>query len=92
MGNPRGTSVPDVVAYGQSLLRYPVVWEQNQLNEGKYGDAETLSKAKNTSVSKLMNAGILSAKGGKVRLLRRDELPAHWNPATNQRTPDWQVS
>jgi len=56
--------------------RWALTWfEQHQFEEGKYGDAETLSKAKNTSVTGLVNSGILIAKGGKVRLLRRDELP-----------------
>ena len=30
-------------------------------------------------------AGILLSKGGKVRLLRLDELPADWDPATDPR-------
>ena len=38
--------------------------------------AETLSKAKNTAVNGLEEAGILVAKAGKVRLLGRNELGA----------------
>lgn len=73
--------------------RWALTWfEQNQFNEGLYGDAETLSKAKNTSVQGLVNGGILTAKGGKVRLLRRDELPDNWNPATDTRTSDWETT
>jgi putative DNA methylase len=63
-----------------------------QFEEGKYGDAETLSKAKNTSVTGLVNSGILKAKGGKVQLLRRDELPDNWTPEQDDRTPDWEVT
>ncbi len=73
--------------------RWALTWfEQNQYKEGLYGDAETLSKAKNTSVSGLVTGGILTAKGGKVRLLRRDELAENWNPATDNRTSDWEVT
>ncbi|MHC5862182.1 DUF1156 domain-containing protein, partial [Nostoc sp.] len=73
--------------------RWALTWfEQNQFNEGLYGDAETLSKAKNTSVQGLVNGGILTAKSGKVRLLRRDELPDNWNPATDTRTSDWETT
>jgi putative DNA methylase len=73
--------------------RWALTWfEQNQFNEGLYGDAETLSKAKNTSVQGLVNGGILTAKGGKVRLLRRDELPDNWNPATDSRASDWETT
>ncbi len=73
--------------------RWALTWfEQHQFEEGKYGDAETLSKAKNTSVTGLVNSGILKAKGGKVQLLRRDELPDNWMPEQDDRTPDWEVT
>src|SRR5207247_6389630 len=38
-------------------------------------------------------AGILDrrSKGGKVRLLRPSELPAHWDPATDPRLTAWEV-
>ena len=50
--------------------RWALTWfEQYQFEEGQYGDAETLSKAKNTSIKGLEEAGILTAKNGKVRLL-----------------------
>lgn len=55
--------------------RWALTWfEQHQFEPGQYGDAETLSKAKNTSVQGMVEAGILEAKGGKVRLLRREEI------------------
>jgi putative DNA methylase len=55
--------------------RWALTWfEQYQFNEGQYGDVETLSKAKNTSVQGMVEAGILEAKAGKVRLLKRDSL------------------
>jgi putative DNA methylase len=73
--------------------RWALTWfEQHQFEEGKYGDAETLSKAKNPSVTGLVNSGILKAKGGKVQLLRRDELPDNWTPEPDERTPDWEVT
>jgi len=73
--------------------RWALTWfEQYQFNEGQYGDAETLSKAKNTSVQGMVEAGILVARGGKVRLIARDELKADWDPAQDDRTPDWEVT
>ena len=62
------------------------------MDEGQFGTAETLSKAKNTSVDGLSQAGLLTAKGGKVRLLRRDELPEDWDPATDTRRTVWEVT
>ena len=44
-------------------------------NEGEYGVAETLSKAKNTSVAGMVDAGILRSSHGKVRLLSRASCP-----------------
>ncbi|WP_413467398.1 DUF1156 domain-containing protein [Pleurocapsa sp. FMAR1] len=73
--------------------RWALTWfEQYQFEEGQYGDAETLSKAKNTSIKGLEEAGILLAKNGKVRLLQREELPENWNPAKDNRTPDWEAT
>lgn len=73
--------------------RWVVAWfEQFGLEEGPYGVAETLSKAKNTAVSVLVEAGILQAQSGKVRLLRRNELSSDWNPATVKRLTVWEVT
>jgi len=73
--------------------RWSVAWfEQYGMEEGPYGVAETLSKAKNTAVGALVEAGILRAQGGKVRLLRRDEFSSNWNPASAKRLTVWEVT
>ena len=73
--------------------RWAIAWfDQHGTNEGPYGTAETLSKAKNTSVGGMVDAGIAVARGGKVRLLRRDELPADWNPASDGRLTIWEIA
>ncbi|KAB8314078.1 DUF1156 domain-containing protein [Tolypothrix campylonemoides VB511288] len=73
--------------------RFALIWfEQHAFGEGLFGDAETLSKAKNTSVKGMENAGILVAKSSKVRLLRRDELPKDWNPQTDNRLTVWEAT
>ncbi len=56
------------------------LYTQFAFNELKYGDANTLAMAKNTSVEKIAAAGVLSAKKGTVRLLERDELPEDVKP------------
>ena len=72
--------------------RWAVAWfEQHGFDEGEYGIAETLSKAKNTSVAGLVGAGILASKGGTVRLLRPDELPEDWDPTTDARLTAWEM-
>ncbi|GAB6187536.1 DUF1156 domain-containing protein [Thermopirellula anaerolimosa] len=73
--------------------RWALAWfEQHGMEEGSFGDAETLSKAKNTAVSGMEEAGILTAKAGKVRLLRRDELPDDWDPAADGRLTVWEMT
>jgi putative DNA methylase len=73
--------------------RWALAWfEQFGFEEGPFGDAETLSKAKNTSVGGMVEAGILAARGGKARLLRREELPADWDPGTDRRLTVWEVT
>ena len=72
--------------------RWALAWfEQYGFDEGEYGVAETLSKAKNTSVSGLAAAGILVSQRGKVRLLKPDELPENWDPATDTRLTHWET-
>lgn len=72
--------------------RWALAWfEQHGFQAGAYGDAETLSTAKNTSVGGMVSAGILQAGGGKVRLLRRDELAADWDPHTDKRLTVWEI-
>ena len=66
-------------------------FEQLGFEEGEYGVAETLSKAKNTSVSGLVEAGFLTSKAGKVRLLPPAELPTDWDPSTDKRLTTWEM-
>lgn len=73
--------------------RWALAWfEQFGMDEGAFGVAETLSKAKNTAVNGLVDAGLISARGGKVRLLKRGELPPDWNPATDSKVRHWEVA
>jgi putative DNA methylase len=70
--------------------RWAVAWfEQQGFSDGEYGVAETLSKAKNTSIGGMMEARILSSKRGKVRLLSPKELPDYWDPAADPRVTAW---
>jgi putative DNA methylase len=73
--------------------RFAVAWfEQFGVNEGPYGVAEVLATAKATAVSAMVDAGIVSSGRGSVRLLRRDELPDEWDPASDNRLTVWEVA
>ena len=72
--------------------RWALAWfEQSGFDGGDYGVAETLSKAKNTSVAGMVEAGILSSGAGKVRLLRPHELPDDWDSAKERRLTVWEA-
>lgn len=51
------------------------LFTQAAFNTMKFGDADILARAKNTSVQRLEQAGVVSADKGSVRLLERKELP-----------------
>jgi putative DNA methylase len=73
--------------------RFAVTWfEQRGFEEGPYGEADVLARAKNTSTGGLEEAGILISRAGKVRLLRRDELLADWDPVTDRRPTVWEAA
>ncbi len=72
--------------------RWALTWfEECGFAEGEFGRAETLSKAKNTSIAGMMDAGILISQAGKVRLLSPQELPPDWDPRTESRPTSWKM-
>lgn len=71
--------------------RWALAWfEQYGFDQGEYGVAETLSTAKNTSVSGMVEAGIVESKTGTVRLFKPDELPEGWDPTGDPRLTVWE--
>lgn len=75
-----------------SDTRWAVAWfEQFGFSEGEFGIAETLSKAKNTSVGGIVDAGIVVSRAGRVRLLKPEELPADWSPESDKRLTVWET-
>lgn len=72
--------------------RWALTWfEQSGFAVGEYGVAEGLATAKNTSVTGLVEAGVIESGRGKVRLLKPVELPPGWDPSTDQRLTAWEV-
>ena len=73
--------------------RWALTWHaQHAFQEGSFGKAEQLSKARNTSVAGLVQAGIAASGAGRVRLLSRDELDPKWDPKTDMRPTIWEVT
>ena len=73
--------------------RFALMWyRQFGHQPGPFGDAETLAKAMNTSVSGVVEAEVAESKGGRVRLLTRDELDPGWDPAEDRRLTVWEIT
>lgn len=66
-------------------------FEEAGWSSGEFGTANTLAQAKATSVAAVEQAGVITAKGGKVKLLKPAEYPADWDPRTDSRTPVWEA-
>ncbi len=72
--------------------RWAISWyAEFGFEKGSSGVAETLSKAKNTSIGGLVQAGVLLQQGNSCRLVSLDELVEDWNPRTDVRPTVWEV-
>jgi putative DNA methylase len=72
--------------------RWCVKWfTQLGWETGRYGDAETLATALNTSVKGLERAGVVRQAAGKVSLIKPEDLPATYDPAKDERPTVWEA-
>jgi putative DNA methylase len=75
-----------------ALTRWAIAWfEQHGMDSGPFGTAEVLSKAKDTGINRLEQAGIVHSRAGKVSLVSRDDLPESWEPSAD-RTSIWEAT
>jgi len=75
-----------------SHSRFALTWfEQRGMQDGPYGEAETIASARAVSVRGVQDAGILEARAGKVHLIPREKLAEGWDPSTDDRLTDWEV-
>lgn len=71
--------------------RFAVTWfEQFGYDKGDFGTAQTLCQARGLAVESVKHAGIIESAAGKVRLLKRDELEADWDPGTDTHLTIWE--
>ena len=66
-------------------------FDQYGWSTGPFGEADTLARAKGTSVDGVREAGVVKSGGGKVRLLKWAECDSDWDPITDNRTPVWEA-
>ena len=73
--------------------RFCIAWfGQYGLTDAAFGEADVLARAKNTSVEGIVDAGVLHARGGKVRLRQRCDYPEDWDPTTDRRLTVWECA
>ena len=66
-------------------------FEQYKWEVGKFGEADTLARAKGTSVEGVRQSGVVQAAAGQVRLLKWAEYPADWDPTEDHRLNVWET-
>jgi putative DNA methylase len=66
-------------------------FEQHGWDTGKFGEADTLARAKGTSVDGVKQSGVVEAGGGNVRLLRWKDYPTDWDARSDSRLPVWEA-
>lgn len=72
--------------------RWCIKWfETYGFSKGKYGEAETLASAYNTSVAGLDRSGAIRSRGGEVQLLEPKGLPSGYRPELDQHITLWEV-
>ena len=74
--------------------RFAISWfEQFGFNEGEFGSADLLARAKNTSVHSVEASGAVQAGRGKVRLVPWAAYdPGAYDPQSDKRTTIWEAT
>lgn len=82
---------PDSSSFDADTLFCDDWFAQYGWSTGAFGAADTLARAKGTSVDGVQHAGVIESGGGKVRLLKWSEYPEDWDPRNDARTPVWEA-
>ena len=73
--------------------RFCIDWfEAFAFDDGDSGDAITMAQAYDIGISDLELAGVFTARGGRARLLQRNELADEWDPSEDARLTDWECA
>ena len=82
---------PDSGSSDADTLFCSAWFEQYGWGIGSFGEADTLARAKGTSVEGVREAGVIESNAGKVRLLKWSEYPDDYDPRTDSRNPVWEA-
>jgi putative DNA methylase len=82
---------PDAGSFDADTLFCSAWFEQYGWEIGAYGEADTLTRAKGSSVDGIKETGIIESGGGKVRLLSWSDYIDEWDLTKEKRKSVWQV-
>ena len=73
--------------------RFALTWfAQHGYNPGPSGDADSVARAKNTSLAGIEEAGVGEARAGEFRLYERSDLVEGWSPMADPRLTVWEAT
>jgi putative DNA methylase len=71
--------------------RFAIAWyRQHGYGTGKFGDADNLARARNTSVDTMDRDGILMSRAGNVALIKPADLHAAYDVIADHHTSNWE--
>ncbi|EIV91759.1 DUF1156 domain-containing protein [Frankia sp. QA3] len=75
-----------------SASRFAIAWyRQHGYGAGKFGDADSLARARNTSVDVMDREKILTSRAGNVQLIRPADLSWDYDVLQDSHTSSWEV-
>lgn len=75
-----------------TTTRFAIAWyRQHGYGVGKFGDADSLARARNTSVDVMDRDAILTSRAGKVQLIKPVDLPEEYDVLKDSHTSNWEA-
>ena len=72
--------------------RFAIQWyRQHAYGVGKFGDADNLARARNTSVDVMDRGGILTSRAGSVQLIKPTDLAWDYDVVADLHTSNWEA-
>ena len=72
--------------------RFAIAWFRTHgYNDGKFGSADDLARARNTAVATLERSGILTGRRGVVRLYRPSDLNDEYDVISDESVSTWEA-
>lgn len=82
---------PDSGNFDNDTLFCSSWFDQYGWSAGPFGEADTLTRAKGTTVDGVKKSGVIESGSGKVKLMKWEDYPGDWDPKTDHRMPIWEA-